>query len=241
MPKRPTFPSTAPSLSPSGESPPLRPQIFGDEEFSNMVSALPSIISGTAAASSSAATGAMSPSATCRQCRIDGCLGCNFFVPYPNQQDDDGKKQSTSGGRRKGTRSKTFHFRGVRQRPWGKWAAEIRDPRRAARVWLGTFRTAEEAARAYDRAAIEFRGPRAKLNFPFGDYTSPAQEAEDESRQWEKDRPEGSSGTRVEAPSSSEQGNVGVVDSLWEFLGEEDMREMMTLMDFGGDSSDSTN
>uniref|UniRef100_A0A3Q7G2F2 AP2/ERF domain-containing protein n=1 Tax=Solanum lycopersicum TaxID=4081 RepID=A0A3Q7G2F2_SOLLC len=79
-----------------------------------------------------------------------------------HQQQQIPMKQTGATSSQKATKL----YRGVRQRHWGKWVAEIRLPKNRTRLWLGTFDTAEEAALAYDKAAYKLRGEFARLNFP---------------------------------------------------------------------------
>ncbi|CAI9297541.1 unnamed protein product [Lactuca saligna] len=70
---------------------------------------------------------------------------------------------SGGGGR---SEKKEGRYKGVRMRKWGKWVAEVRQPNSRDRIWLGSYDTAEEAARAYDAALFCLRGPSALINFP---------------------------------------------------------------------------
>ncbi|EOA14636.1 hypothetical protein CARUB_v10027894mg [Capsella rubella] len=124
--------------------PPSSSCLTRDQEHEIMVTALRQVISNSGGHTSSSnliAVEALPPpdAGPCPICGVTGCYGCTFQRPH-------------------GKMEKEKKYKGVRQKPSGKWAAEIWDPSMKARRWLGTFPTAEMAARAYDEAAAELVG-----------------------------------------------------------------------------------
>lgn len=100
-------------------------------------------------------------------CNANATTSMMDFSQAKNSHSSSSSSSSPSSGERRGRRkpAEPGRFLGVRRRPWGRYAAEIRDPTTKERHWLGTFDTAQEAALAYDRAALAMKGSQARTNF----------------------------------------------------------------------------